>query len=383
MAAVLLAAAAWLASPAAAQRPVRGNAGEYIAYVGTYTRTTGKGIYAYRFDSATGRLSPIGLVAESSSPAFLAVHPTGRFLYAANEHDGPDTVGKNNTVSAFAIDPATGGLTFLNKVSSGGEGPCHISMDRAGRTLLVANYRSGSVAALPIQQDGRLGEATAVHQHPDPSSDPPTRPHAHFVGPSPDDRFAFAPDPPLDRVYSYRFDPARSTLVPNAPAFVQLPTGLQPRHLVFGPTGKYVYVNDEKGSAISAFAYAAPTGTLKELQTISSLPAGFSGPNSTAEVQLDQAGRYLYVSNRGHDSIAQFSIDAANGTLALVGHTPSGGKTPRYFTFDPTGGFVLVANQNSRSVIVHRVDAKTGRLTPVQAVTDVFEPVCIVFVPAG
>ena len=379
MAVAGLAAIALFSSPAGAQRSGKG----YFVYFGTYTRNVGKGIYAYRFDPATGRLTSMGLAAETPSPAFLVVHPNGRFLYAANEHDGEDTPGKNNTVSAFAIDPVTGKLTFLNKVSSGGEGPCYVSMDRGGRTLLVANYRSGSVAALPIQRDGRLRDATAFDQHPDPPADPaPTRPHVHGVVPSPDDRFALAADPPLDRVYVYRFDPAKGTLAPNDPAFVQLGLALGPRHLVFGPSGTYVYVNDEQGSAISTFAYQAAKGTLKEIQTLSTLPAGFSGRSATAEVHIDRAGRFLYVSNRGHDSIAIFSIDQAKGTLRLVDHAPAGGKTPRYFAFDPSGRFLMVANQNSASVVVNRVDVKTGRLTPVQTLTDIPEPVCIVFVPA-
>lgn len=380
VAAVVLTATVLFPSHAGAQRSGQ----RYIMYLGTYTRNIGKGIYAYRFDAATGHLTSLGLMAESSSPAFLAVHPNGRFLYAANEHDGEDTVGKNNTVSAFAIDAVTGKLTFLNKVSSRGEGPCSVTMDRGGRTLLVANYRSGSVAALPVLGDGRLGDATGFDQHPDPKPESgQTRPHAHFAAPSPDDRFALVADPPLDRVYVYRFDPATGSIGPNDPPFVQLRADLGPRHLVFGPTGKYVYVNDEKGSAVSTFAYQADTGTLKELQTISTLPAGFAGTNTTAEIHLDSTGRFLYVSNRGRDDIAIFSIDQSSGTLALVDHAPAGGKTPRYFALDPSGRFLIVANQNSNSVVVNRVDAKTGRLTPVETETDTPEPVCIVFVPAA
>lgn len=360
--------------------------GHYFVYVGTYTHTIGKGIHSYRFDADTGQLTPTGLVTESSSPAFLVTHPNGRFLYAANEHNGEDTRGKNDTVSAFAIDRATGALTFLNKVSSRGEGPCYVSLDRGGRTLLVANYRSGSVAAMPILPDGRLGEASAFDQHPDPAPDAagqPLRPHAHHASPSLDDRFAFSADPPLDRVMLYRFDPAKGALSPNNPPFVQMQKDLGPRRLVFHPGGKYAYVNAEKGSAVTVFAYQAAGGTLKELQTLSTLPPGFTGRNQTAEMQIDRAGRFLYVSNRGHDTIAIFSIDARHGTLTAVGHAPSGGRRPRYFALDPTGQFLLVANQDTHTVIVNRIDAKTGLLTPVQTMTEpTAEPVFIAFVPA-
>ncbi|MCM3879187.1 MAG: lactonase family protein [Vicinamibacterales bacterium] len=375
-----------LASTAAPGMPARAaqvSPAEYFVYFGTYNRTAGKGIYAYRFQPATGALASLGLAAETPHPSFLAVHPNRRFLYAVNEHEGEDLPGKNNTVSAFAIEPTTGKLTFLNKVSSRGEGPCHLSIDKTGRMLLVANYRSGSVVVLPIHPDGELGEATAFDQHQGKSIDPVRQagPHAHFILPSPDNRFALTADLGLDQVVVYRFEASRGRLAPNDPPFAAFRPGTGPRHLAFHPAADAVYVNGEIASTVTAFTYNAKAGTLGEFQTISTLPAGFAGSSTTAEIQIDRAGRFLYVSNRGHNSIAMFAIDKATKKLALVEHVPTGGNTPRYFTFDPTGSYLLVANQGSNTVVVHRVDANTGRITPVRTLTDVPEPVSIVFVP--
>ena len=382
-AAILVAALVWTAMlgfPAsAAQRTVN----QYVVYFGTYTRTTSKGIYAYRFQPSTARLIPLGLVADTPHPSFVAAHPNGRFLYAVNEHEGEDIPGRDNTISAFALDPGTGKLTFLNKVSSRGEGPCHISVDKTARTLLLANFRSGSVAALPIRPDGRLGEATAFDQHSGVSVHTGRQygTHAHFVMPSPDNRFALTTDLGLDQVIVYRFEPAKSSLVLNDPPFARLPPGSGPRHLAFHPRAPYVYVNGETDSTVSALSFNAQAGTLSTFQTVSTLPDGFSGTNTTAEIQVDPAGRFVYVSNRGHDSIAILKIDPANSALALVGHAPTNGRTPRYFTFDPTGAYVLVGNQGSNTVVVYRVDPNSGNLAVIQTLTDVPEPASIAFVP--
>jgi 6-phosphogluconolactonase len=376
-----LASTGWPISLARAQTA----AAEYFVYFGTYTQGASKGIYAYRFQPAAGKLTTLGLAAETPNPSFLALHPSGRFLFAANEHEAGDGPGKNNSVSAFAVDPTTGALSFLNNVSSRGEGPCHLSIDRTGNTLLVANYGSGSVAALPILLDGRLGEATGFDQHQGTSADPvrQTGPHAHFIAPSPDNRFVLTADLGLDQVIVYRFDPAKGTLSRNSPPFATIRAGSGPRHLAFHPSGKYVYVNSEMASTVSAFAWDASRGSLEELQTISTLPSGFARVSSTAEIHIDRAGRFLYVSNRGHDSIAIFSIDQATGELTLVGHAATNGQTPRYFTLDPTGNFLFAANQNSSSVVVFRVEPKTGRITPAQTISDIPEPVCMVFVPVS
>jgi len=373
-----------LISPFAAQTRGQGQAQEYLVYFGTYTRpAASKGIYAYRFQPATGKLTPIGLAGETQNPSFLVAHPNGRFLYAANEREEGDDQGKNDSVSAFAIDKATGKLRLLNKVPARGGMPCHVTIDKTGKFLLVANYGTGSVAVFPIQQDGRLGEATGFVQHTGSSVDPNRQkgPHAHFISPSPDNRFALTADLGLDQVIEYRFDASKGALT-NGPAPAKLRPGSGPRHLAFHPTAKYLYVSGEMASTLSAFSYDASTGAMKELQTVSTLPTGFSGTSSTAEVQVDRTGRFVYVSNRGHDSIAIFAIDPAKGTVTPAGHASTNGKTPRYFTLDPSGNYLMAANQNSSSVTVFRVDAKTGGLTPTQTtLSDVPDPVCIVFVP--
>ncbi len=316
--------------------------GEYIVYIGTYTATTSKGIHAYRFEPSSGRLTAIGLVAETPNPSFLAVSPDRRFLYAVNWR-GSDTV-QGHTVSAYARDVKNGKLTFLNKVSSKGEAPTHLAVDHSGKTLIVVNYDTGTMAALPIQADGRLREASYTEQYSGPSVHTPPGPHAHGVIFSPDNRFAFVADLGLDRVSTYRFDAASGSVSPHDPPFVQVAPGAGPRHLAIRPDGRFLYANNETSSSVTAFAVAG--GTLKELQTLSSLPGDFSGRNSTAEIQLDRTGKFLYVSNRGHDSIAVLAIDASTGKMTAVEHVSSQGKTPRTFSLDPTGRYLFAANQN-------------------------------------
>jgi 6-phosphogluconolactonase len=357
--------------------------GEYFVYIGTYTRSRGKGIYTFRFQPATGKLTAVSLAAETPSPSFLAVHPNRKFLYAANEHDGPDVPGKNSTVSAFAIDPKTGALTLLNKVSSHGEGPAHIAVDKTGKALLAANYRSGSLALLPIQADGRLGEATGFAQHhgigPKPRQEGP---HAHGAAFSPDNRFALVADRGLDQVLIYRYDRSTGTLAPNDPPVFEATPGAGPRHLLFHPNGRILYELNEPGSTITVLAYGAAGGTMKRLQEITTLPPGFTGTNTTAQLQIDRARTFLYASNRGADNIAVFAIDPAKGTLTPVQHVSTQGKTPRDFSLDPTGNYLFAANQNSDSIVLFRVDATTGRLTPAgQTLEHVPEPTCVVFVP--
>ena len=357
---------------------------DYFVYIGTYTRTHGKGIYTFRFQPATGRLTPLSLAAETSSPSFLAVHPNQKFLYAANEHEGPDQPGKNNTVSAYAIDPKTGTLTFLNKVSSQGEGPAHIVIDKLGKFVLVLNYRSGSVALLPIQPDGRLGEATAFDQHhgSGPNQERQAGPHAHGGVFSPDNRFALVAEHGIDEVMVYRFDPAKGSLTPNEPPFLKATPGSAPRHLAFHPNGRILYELNELGSTVTVLTYGAASGTLSRIQEITTVPQGFSATNATAQLQVDRTGKFLYVSNRGHDSIAVFAIDPRKGTLTLVEHVPTQGKTPRDFSLDPSGSYLFAANQNSDNIVLFRV-SPAGRLTASgQVVEQVPEPACVVFVRA-
>jgi 6-phosphogluconolactonase len=353
--------------------------GEYLAYVGTYTGKKSQGIYVYRFQAATGRVTPLGLAAESVSPSFLAVHSNGRFLYAVNETGGR---GQKGGVSAFTIDSPTGKLRPLNKVSSQGAGPCHLSLDKTGKTVFVANYDSGSVAAFPIKEDGSLGEASAFVQHTGSGPVPKRQrgPHAHWIEASADNRFVLAADLGLDEVLVYRFDPAKGTLTPNDPPFGKVPPGAGPRHFAFHPGARFGYVINEMGSSVTAFAYDASRGALTPLQTISTLPKDFTGNNDCAELEMHPSGKFLYGSNRGHDSIAVFAVDARTGALTLVEQASTRGKTPRGFGIDPTGAYLLAGNQDSDSIVVFRIDQKTGRLTPTGQTFEVGSPVNVVFV---
>jgi 6-phosphogluconolactonase len=359
--------------------------GEYLVYIGTNTHTKSKGIYAYRFQPSSGKVSPIGLVAETPNPSWLTVHPGLRYLYAANEAELKREPGKPNNISSFALDRASGKLTFLNRASAGGQGPCYVSVDRTGKSLLLANYGSGSVAALPIQTDGRLGEATAFVQHKAASVDAQgqPRPRGHCILASPNNRFVLAADLGLDQVLVYRFDAAKGTLTPNDPPFAKVASGTGPRHIAFHPNRKLVYVVSEMGNIVTTFQYADSTGTLTELGTVSTLPKDFTAKSTSAEIEVDRAGKFLYTSNRGHDSIAQFAIDPKKGTLTPVAYVPTQGKTPRNFALDPTGRYLFAANQDSNNIVVFRVDPGTGKLTPSGTVIDdAPEPTRVLFVPA-
>jgi 6-phosphogluconolactonase len=354
---------------------------EYIVYIGTYTGKESKGIYAYRFVPKTGRLVSLGLVAETVNPSWLTVHPNQRFLYAANEigdYDG----GKSGAISAFAIDRKSGKLTFLNQVASRGADPCHAVVDETGKNLLVANYTGGNIAVFPVLDDGRLGKASAFVQHTGFSVNPQRQagPHAHSIVLSTDNRFAMVADLGLDRVLVYRFDATKGSLEANNPAFAMVHPGAGPRHFAFHPSGRFAYAINEMQSTVSAFAYDAASGALKELQTLSTLPKDYSGKNDTAEVQVHPGGKFLYGSNRGNDSIAVFAIDVGKGTLTPVENVPTQGKTPRNFAFDPTGSYLFAANQDSGNIAIFRIDAKTGRLTPTGQELEVPTPVCVRFV---
>jgi 6-phosphogluconolactonase len=357
---------------------------EWIAYVGTYTSGDSKGIYSFRFDDSTGNLTAIGLAAATSDPSFLAVSPNRRFLYAVNEENA-------GSVSAFSIDASSKGaatkgtLKLLNVVSSRGAGPCHLALDKAGKWLFVSNYNGGSVAAFPVHDDGRLGEASAFAQHSGSSVNPQRQqdPHAHSVNVSPDDRFVLVTDLGLDQILTYQIDALKGPLTPADPPFIKIAPGSGPRHLTFSPDGRFAYAINEMLGTATVFQYDAATGSLKEAQTISALPAGFSGANSAAEIAVHPSGKFVYTSNRGDDSIAIFRVDAVGrGTLASQGWASSGGKTPRNFAIDPSGKFLLAANQDSGNIVVFRIDQITGGLTPNGVEANVASPVSIVFTPA-
>ena len=362
---------------------------KYFVYVGTYTAeagSTSKGIYAYRFDSDTGELASIGVAAETANPSFLAVHPNQRFLYAVNE-TGNYQGQKSGAVSAFSIDHTTGKLTLLNEVASKGADPCYITVDKTGKYVLVANYTGGSVAVFPVLEDGRLGEATAFIQHTGHGADPERQegPHAHSIDLSPDERFAIVDDLGLDETLVYRFDRAKGSLTLNDPqiytTLAKADPGAGPRHFAFNPNGKFAYVVNEIQSTVSVLSYDGSAGVLRRLQTISTYPKDFSAHNDDAEIQVQPSGKFLYASNRGHDSIAVFAIDPDKGTLTLVEYASTKGRTPRSFEIAPGGSLLFAANEKSNNIVVFSIDAKTGRLKPTGKVLDVSEPVCVKFVP--
>ena len=358
---------------------------KYLVYVGTYTAeagSTSKGIYAYRFDPVTGDLTPIGVAAETTNPSFLAVHPNHRFLYAVNEV-GKYKGEKSGAVSTFAIDRTTGKLTLLNEVASKGADPCYITVDKTGKYVLVANYTGGSIAVFPVLEDGRLGEASAFIQHIGHGTNPERQegPHAHSIDLSPDNRLAIVDDLGLDETLVYRFDSTKGSLTPNDPPFAKANPGAGPRHFALHPNGKFAYVVNEMESTVSVFSYDGAAGVLRPLQTTSTFPKDFSGHNDDAEIEVHPSGKFLYASNRGHDSIAVFAIDPNQGTLTLIEYAPTNGQTPRSFEIGPGASLLFAENEKSNNIVVFHIDSKTGRLTATGQVLDVAEPVCVKFVP--
>lgn len=353
---------------------------EFFIYIGSSKseRTDSKGIYVYRFKAGTGQLTSLGLV-KVMNPAFLAVHPSRRFLYAVNQTADYDT----SAVTAFAIDRTTGGLTLLNQVSSRGANPVYVMLDKTGRYALIANYIGDTVAAFPLLDDGRLGEASAFVQYSESSVNHPERPKGafpHSIDLSPDNRFALVTALGLDKLFVYRFDQARGSLAQNDIPFFSVAPGGGPRHIAFDPSGKHVYSMNETAGTVTVFSYNAADGGLRELQTISTLPKDFKGKNASAEIEVYPSGKFLYASNRGHDSIAVFAIEPKKGTLTPVENVPTQGKAPGNFQFDPTGSYLFVANENSNNVVVFRVDPKDGRLSSTGQVLEVPCPQNMVFV---
>ena len=354
---------------------------EYLVYVGTYNKAKGRGIHAFRFDVTTGQLTSLGLATEAVNPTFVTTDPRGRFLYATKEvarHEGK----KSGAVRAFTIDRRTGKLRFLNEVASGGTIPCYVSLDRAAKSVLVANYGSGSVEVIHLLDDGRLGKITAFDRRAGTSVNPDRQegPHAHWINVSPDNRYALSSDLGLDKVFVYRFDEKTGTLEPNDPAYAMVAPGSGPRHIAFAPSGRFVYLINELKSTITTFSYNAARGALRKLQTVSTLPKKFKGQSDCAEIAVSPSGKFVYGSNRGHDSIAVFAVDSQKGTLTAVERVSTQGKIPRHFAIDPTGSYLLVGNQASDSLVVFRIDQKTGRLSPTGQSLRVPSPACVRFV---
>lgn len=355
----------------------------FFAFVGTYTtKTASKGIYAFRYDASSGKLTPIGVAAETQDPSWVAIHPSGKFLYSVNE------AGKNSMVSAFAVDAMSGKLTLLNQLPALGEDPCYLSFDRTGKYVFVANYTSGNVVVFPIEADGKLGAATAnVHDEGTlgPNKERQEGPHAHWLEASAGNRYAYVSDLGLDKVLIYKFDAASGKLAnPGSnqqDAFsATLPPGSGPRHVAFSRNGNLMYVLSELLSTVTVFANDARE-KYRDVQTISALPKDLSGRNDAAEIMIHPSGKFLYSSNRGHESIALFKIDPGTGKLTATGDFSVEGKEPRHFAIDPSGNFLLAEDQFSDKIVTFRIDQKTGALSPTGDSVEVPSPVCIAFLP--
>jgi 6-phosphogluconolactonase len=347
-------------------------------YIGTYTGAKSRGIYLSQLDPATGKLAAAELAAEVKNPSFLAIHPSRKFVYAVSEV--ADAGGKpTGGVSAFAVEPATGKLKLLNQQSSQGAGPCHLALDQTGKYLLVANDKGGSVAVLPVGPDGKLGEATDVKQHSGSSVHPERQkePHPSGAAFSPDNKFAFVCDVGLDKIFVYRFDAESGKLTPHEQAFTPTKPGAGPRRLVFRPDGKFAYVVNELDSTVTALAYDPAAGTLKELQTLSTLPGYYDGPNTAVEIGVHPSGKNLLVSNCGNHSVVLFTIDDS-GQLTYVEDQSTYGTNPRHFGIASDGKHVVVANQDSGSILILR-SPENARVKPGGNVTKTPSPTCAKF----
>jgi len=357
-------------------------AGENISlmnvYVGTYTKKTeSKGIYLLKFDLKEGKLSEGVPAGEIENPSFLAVHPKRKLLYAVGE-----VSAKTGIVSAFAIDALTGKLTLLNQQSSGGAGPCHLSIDKEGKNVLVANYSGGSVAVLPIGPEGKLAEPSCVIVHKDTeNSAKPREAHCHSINLDSSGKYAFVADLGLDRIFSYRYNGEKGVLTPNEPKSLILEAKSGPRHFARHPSGRFAYIINELNSTMTAVTLNEEKGILRELQTLSTLPEGFTGKSYCAEVQVHPSGKFLYGSNRGHDSIVIFSIEEITGRLNISGFESTQGSGPRNFCIDPTGQYLLAANQKSDNLVIFRIDQVTGLLKSIGQKIKIPSPVCIKFLP--
>jgi 6-phosphogluconolactonase len=348
--------------------------GSIVVYIGTYTGKKSQGIYLCRLDPGTGALSKPELAGEMINPSWVTIHPNHKFLYACGEF-GPFKGG--SAIGGFAIKP-DGTLTALNQQPAGGGGPCYAIVDKAGKNVLVANYGTGSVADLPIAADGLLSPPGSIDQH--PNTDPKQKPHAHCIDLDAANHFAVSCDAGLDKLFVYHFDSEKGTLTANDPPTAALPAKAAPRHMVFSHDQRFAYVITEAALTVTVFTYDAEHGVFHDIQTISTLPEGFTGKGlSTAELIMHPSGKFLYGSNRGHDSIVGYAVDQSTGKLTLVGQTSTQGKVPRGFGIDPTGQWLIVGNQNSDSLVEFKIDQKTGELSATGTKYELGAPVCVKF----
>ena len=365
---------------------------ETRVYVGTYTEAIrfgtgeifqgkGEGIHIFRLDRETGALEEIDVARGVKNPSFLCLSSDARFLYSVNElktDDGRD----GGMVSAFSVDPAAGSLKFLNTQPTRGGDPCHVTMDSQGTHVVVANYTGGSIAVYPIESDGRLGAASSFVQHEGSSVNKNRQagPHAHSGVFDAESRFLHVPDLGQDKVVCYRYDGANGRVSEEAAASLSIDPGAGPRHLVFSPDGRFAYVINELSSTITICRHEPSSGAMSSVGSVSTLPPDFDGESSCADIHMHPTGRYLYASNRGHDSIAIFRRDASSGALEMIGHEPTQGLVPRNFVLDREGSLMLVANQSSDNIVPFKIDASTGLLRPTGAITRVGTPVCVTIV---
>ena len=354
-----------------------------IIFIGTYTRPEGhvdgkaEGIYTYRFDTETGVLTHLVTTPDIINPSFLTTAVNGRYLYAISELSRPEEI--SGTVTAYAITPDTGQLSFLNKQVTHGLAPCYVSVADSGQHVLVANYMQGNVCVLPVEGDGRLSPASYSHQHDGsgPNRQRQEGPHAHCIVPDPERRHFLSADLGADKIYVYRLDDEQGNLELIQTATVAPGSG--PRHIAFGRNGRCAYVIAELSSEILLFDYDPETGHLTPQQTISTLPTDYSGDNTSSDIHLSPNGRYLYASNRGHDSIATYAVDPQSGILSLIDHTSTQGQTPRHFAIHSTGKWLLVANQDSDTIVTFQLHPDTGKLSDPSHTTPIPSPVCIHF----
>jgi 6-phosphogluconolactonase len=353
---------------------------KFLVFFGTYTGKGSDGIYAYRFNPVKGELNPVGLVAKTDNPSFITIDSAGRFLYAVNELDTFQNQ-PSGAVSVFAVNKESGSLTLLQQISSQGAAPAHLSIDKSGRYLMVANYNGGNAVVFPIQSDGKLGRHTAFIQDVGSgvNSERQAGPHAHFIQTTHDNRFIMIADLGIDKVIINRFDAETGSVTKTDSGYVKLNPGSGPRHIAFHQSGKFIYVVNELLSTVSVFSFDPETGVMQTKQILSTLPGNFHGNNTTAEITIDAKGKFLYVSNRGDNSIGLFAINANDGSLSSVGWFPSGGISPRHFEIDPTGQWLFAANQDSDNIILFRIDQATGRLTQTSQFVKLNSPVCIRF----
>jgi 6-phosphogluconolactonase len=360
--------------------------GPTFVYIGTYSQYyghvdgKGKGIYIFTYDPADGAMTPVGVASGIVDPAYLALAPNRRFMYSVNESkvlDGQPGGG----VSAFAIEPTTGLLTFVNRQPAHGDFPCFLTVDATGSVVIVANHDGANTVAYPIQSDGSLGLASCIVPHVGVSAqaDHPGAPHPHSVNIDSTNRFAIVCDKGLDQILVYRIDPTRGLLTSNDPPFVAVQGGTAPRHFAFHPSERFAFVTNEVGSTVTSFAFDTESGRLREINTVPTVPTSFTAPNHTADIRIHPNGKFVYSTNRGHDTVASFAVDATTGRLTPIGHTSTLGGWSRHIRFDPSGRLLLVANQNEGTIVPFAVDPNNGTLTPTGAVTYTPTPVCIQF----